>query len=149
MMKTRSLVSGIVLVLCATAILGCGKRETPEEHLSRLRRAHDIVPTGATTTFNEEGYPRLVVDLRVTNHSAERLDHLTVMVRVESTDGVERLAEPVTLDLSATRPGVGVQIAALIDNYGLADDDQVFVEILNDLGPEELRALPEFADLPQ
>ncbi len=148
-MHYRGLETIVVLILGALAVVGCGKRETPEEHLARLRRAHDIVPTGATTTFDKEGYPRLVVDLRVTNHSAERLDHLTVIVRVESSDGVERLSEPVTLDLSATRPGVGVQLAALIDNYGLADDDQVFVEILNDLGPEELRALPEFGDLPQ
>jgi len=148
-MKTRSLVTVTTMLLCTLAMLGCGKRETPEEHLARLRRAHDIVPTGATTTFDAEGYPRLVVDLRVTNQSAERLDHLTVMVRVVSSDGVERLNVPVTLDLSATRPGVGVQIAALVDNYGLADDDQVFVDVLNDLGPEELRALPEFADIPQ
>jgi hypothetical protein len=148
-MSCRKVVFAIVLVVSALTVAGCGKRETPEEHLARLRSAHDIVPTGATTIFDREGNPRLVVDLRVTNQSAERLDHLTVTVRVEDADGTERLARPVTLDLSDTRPGVGVQLAAIIDGYQLADDDQVFVEILGNLTPEELRALPEFADLPR
>jgi hypothetical protein len=149
MITCRRVLSAVVVLGCTLAVMSCGKRETPEEHLARLRGAHDIVPTGATTTFDRDGNPRLVVDLRVTNHSAERLDHLTVNVRVEGADGGERISQPVTLDLSSTRPGVGVQLAALIDGYALADDDQVFVEIPGGLTPEELRALPEFDDLPR
>lgn len=137
------------LTFIALAMVACGPRETPEQHLSRIRRAHDIIPTGATTVENAEGVPRLVVDLRITNKSAEPLAHLTIKVRVEDIEGKELLSTPVTLDLSNTRPGVGVQLAALIDNFRLEEQDQVMVEIEDGLTPEQLRALPEFADLPQ
>ena len=136
------------LSLIGLAVVACGPRETPEQHLSRIRRAHDIIPTGATTVENAEGMPRLVVDLRITNKSAEPLDHLTIRVRVEDIEGKELLSTPVTLDLSKTRPGVGVQLAALIDDFRLDEQDQVMVEIEDGLTPEQLRALPEFADLP-
>lgn len=148
-MQKNRLLRTAVFVLAASSFLACGPRETPEQHLNRLRKAHDIVPTGATTIFNALGDPTLVVDLRVTNQSAEKLDHLTIIVRVESADGAERLSQPVTLDLSTTRPGVGVQMAALIEDFELAEDDMVTVEITGDLTDEQLRSLPEFADLPQ
>ena len=83
------------------------------------------------------------------NQSAERLDHLTITVRVEDADGVKRLSQPVTLDLSTTRPGVGVQMAAMIPGFELEESEMVTVEIAGDLTDEELRSLPEFADLPQ
>ena len=139
-----------VLTLVALPMLvACGPRETPEQHLARVRRSHDIIPTGATTVENAEGMPRLVVDLRITNKSAEPLAHLTVRVRVENIDGRELLSKRVTLDLSKVRPGVGVQLAALIDDFRLDEQDQVMVEIEDGLTPEQLRALPEFADLDQ
>jgi len=138
-----------LLTLVAATLVACGPRETPEQHLNRLRKAHDIVPTGATTVRDKLGGAKLVVDLRVTNHSAEKLNSLTVNVRVEDVEGDERLFHPVTLDLSNTRPGVGVQMAAVIDDFELADDDMVTVEIAGDLTDEELRGLPEFADIPK
>ena len=137
------------LTLIALALVACGPRETPEQHLARIRRAHDIIPTGATTVENSEGLPRLVVDLRIANKSAEPLAHLTIRVRVEDIEGRELLSTPVTLDLSKVRPGVGVQLAALIDDFRLEEHDQVMVEIEDGLTPEQLRALPEFADLDQ
>ena len=147
-MRFSTLSRIFLLAFITFSLLACGPRETPEQHLSRIRRAHDIIPTGATTVENAEGMPRLVVDLRITNKSAEPLDHLTIRVRVENIDGQELLSTPVTLDLSNTRPGVGVQLAALIDDFQLGEQDQVMVEIEDGLTPEQLRALPEFADLP-
>ncbi len=145
--STLSRVSSLTLI--AFALVACGPRETPEQHLSRVRRAHDIIPTGATTVENAEGVPRLVVDLRITNKSAEALAQLTIRVRVENIEGRELLSRRVTLDLSKVKPGVGVQLAALIDDFRLDEQDQVMVEIEDGLTPEQLRALPEFADLDQ
>ena len=147
-MKFSTLSRIVILTLAAVATVACGPRETPEQHLARLRRAHDIIPTGATTVVNAEGVPRLVVDLRITNQSAEPLAHLTIRVRVEDIEGRELLSTPITLDLSEARPGVGVQLAALIDDFQLGDDDQVMVEVEDGLTGEQIRALPEFADLP-
>lgn len=138
----------VSLALIAVAAVACGPRETPEQHVARLRRAHNIIPTGATTVVNAEGMPRLVVDLRITNKSAEPLAHLTIRVRVENIEGHELLSTPITLDLSKARPGVGVQLAALIDDFQLSDEDQVMVEVEEGLTPEQIRALPEFKDLP-
>ncbi len=136
------------LALVTLTLVACGPRGTPEQHLARLRRAHDIIPTGATTVEDAEGRSRLVVDLRITNKSAEPLAHLTIRVRVESIEGEELLSKPVTLDLSKSRRGVGVQLAAVIDDFRLNEQDQVMVEVEDGLTPEQLRALPEFADLP-
>ena len=91
----------------------------------------------------------MVVDMRVTNQSAEPLGHLTILVRVEGIDGAEKLSHQATLDLTKTRPGVGVQLAALVDGFELAEDDMVTVEVEDGLSDEALRDLPEFADLPQ
>ena len=136
------------LALVTFALVGCGPRETPEQHLARLRRSHDIIPTGAATVTNSEGMPRLVVDLRITNQTDEPLAHLTIRVRVENIEGQELLSQLVTLDMAHARPGVGVQLAALIDDFGLDEQDQVMVEVEDGLTPEQLRSLPEFADLP-
>ncbi len=135
------------LLILGAALIGCGPRETPEQHLAKLRRAHTIVPTGATTVAGPEDAPRLVVDFRITNQGTEKLNHLTVRVRVEGPDGTERLSKRVTLDLSDVRPGVGVQMAALIDDFQLDENDQVTIEVEDGLSPEELRALPEFSDI--
>ncbi len=149
-MRFSTLSRLFVLTLVALPMLvACGPRETPEQHLARLRRAHDIIPTGATTVENAEGRPRLVVDLRITNKSAEPLAHLTIRVRVEDIEGKELLSTPVTLDLSKSRRGVGVQLAALIDDFRLSEEDMVMVEVEDGLTPEQLRALPEFSDLPR
>lgn len=147
-MRFSTLSRLVLLIAAAASMLACGPRETPEQHLARLRRAHNIIPTGATTVVNAEGMPRLVVDLRITNQSAEPLAHLTIRVRVENIEGHELLSTPITLDLSNARPGVGVQLAALIDDFQLSDEDQVMVEVEDGLTPEQIRALPEFADLP-
>ena len=48
-MKTSRLLRAAVLLLAGSSFLACGPRETPEQHLNKLRKAHDIVPTGATT----------------------------------------------------------------------------------------------------
>ncbi|MEN8165077.1 MAG: hypothetical protein ABFS37_13180 [Acidobacteriota bacterium] len=147
-MRFQSLFRFFLVTFIALTFLACGPRETPEQHLARLRRAHDIIPTGATSVEDSEGRSRLVVDLRITNKSAEPLAHLTIRVRVESIEGEELLSTPITLDLSESRRGVGVQLAALIDDFRLNEQDQVMVEVEDGLTPEQLRALPEFADLP-
>lgn len=136
--------ASILLIVLASA---CGPRETPEQHLARMRNGHEITPTGVIPSTDAAGEPRMIVDLRVTNKLVEKLNHLTILVRVTGADGSEKLLKPVTLDLSDCQPGVGAQMAAVIDGFALADDDQVSVEIARNLSPEELRALPEFQDL--
>lgn len=136
--------TAVLLVILASA---CGPRETPEQHLARLRNGHDIIPVGVIPATEPDGSPKMIVDLRITNKTSEQLDHLTVLVRVTGADGSEKLLKPMTLDLSDSRQGVGIQLAAVVHNFQLAEDDQVSVEIARNLSPEELRALPEFQDL--
>jgi len=137
----------VVAVLAVAAAAGCGRRETPEQRLARLRAAHEIVPVGFTTVTDAEGSPALVVDLRVVNHAAEPLPHLTVAVRVVGADGAVRVERRATLDLTRARPGVGVQLAARLPGVAVEEGEQVQVELENDLPPEVLRTLPEWADV--
>lgn len=148
-MRRFTITRSCVLLLAVAALSGCGPRKSPEQHLAEIRQAHDIIPTGAASVTDADGQPRMVVDLRVTNKSTEPLDHLTILVRVEDAEGNERLSRPMTLDLSEVRPGVGVQLAALVDGFDLDETDMVMVEVEENLSPEALRALPEFSDLPQ
>jgi hypothetical protein len=136
-----------MITLLAVLLAGCGPGETPEQHLERLRLAHEITPVGYTTIRTPDGQPVTVVDLRVVNHSDEPLDHLTVMVRVVGPDGTIIAERRATLDLSGARPGVGIQTAAQVPGLEVTDQDQVQVELESGLAPEVLHALPEWSDV--
>ena len=142
----QTMVRCAVLSLILVAVVGCGKRETPEQRLSTLRLNHEIIPVGVTT-LHADTDPTLMVDLDVVNKGAVPLAHLTVLVVVRGADGGERLSRRVTLDLDGARPGVGERRSALIPGFVMGEADEVFVEIESGLSPEELGALPEFADL--
>lgn len=146
-MASKTLFKFSLFFLLLGSLMACGPRETPEQHLARLRAGHDIVPTGVIPSTDAEGNARIIVDLRITNKTAEKLNHLTILVRVTGADNSEKLLKPVTLDLRDARPGVGLQLAAIVDGYTLAEDDQVAVEIARGLSPEQLRSLPEYNDL--
>ena len=141
---------GRMLLLAGVAmlLLACGNKETPEQHLDRLRGRFEITPLGYTTVHNPQtGEPSLVIDLRVVNQGTEKLDHLTVLVRVLPADGSAPITRRVTLDMANVRPGVGVQLSTTVPGLQVAEGDEVQVEIERQLTPEELRSLPEYKDL--
>lgn len=133
----------LALVLC----LSCGPDETPEQRLARLRDAHEIIPVAYTTIRDADDQPTLVIDLSITNHGTEPFPKLTVMVRVTGADGVEKLAQRVTLDLDDLRPGIGGRFSAGVPGFAASDDDEVQVEIENALPDDILRSLPEWQDV--
>jgi len=138
----------LLITLTATGLLtSCGPEETPEQRLERLRYNHVIYPVGTTTLHDEEGNPTLLVDLDIANQGTEPLSNLTVLIRVTGAGGVERLSQRVTVPLHDLRPGVGRQQDVRIPGFALEDDDEITVEIEKNLSPEELRGLPEFADV--
>lgn len=136
-----------MLTTLAVLLMGCGPKETPEQHLERIRLAHEITPVGYTTIHTPDGQPVTVVDLRVVNHSDEPLEHLTVMVRVVGPDGSITAERRSTLDLSGARPGVGIQTAARVPGLEVSDQDQVQVELESGLAPDVLHSFPEWSDL--
>ena len=135
-------------VMCCIllSLVSCGKKETPEQRLERLRFNHEIIPVGTVTLHPEEN-PTLMVDLQIINQGTEVLSYLTVLVRVNGIGGEERLKQRVTLDLEDVRPGIGERRAAMVEGFVLAEDDEVFVELEPNLSAEDLRSLPEFADV--
>jgi hypothetical protein len=139
---------GCAIVLAAVAgLLACGERETPEQRLAWLRSRHEIYPVGTTTIRDAAGLPSLLIDLQIANQGVHPLGRLTVLVRVQSASGQERLAQRVTLDLTGLRPGVGERRSARVDGFELAEDDQVFVELEANLPLEQIRALPEYSEV--
>jgi len=137
-----------LITLVATGLLtSCGPDETPEQRLDRLRYNHEIYPVGTTTLHDEDGNPTLLVDLNIANQGTEPLSNLTVLVRVRGAGGVERLAQRVTVPLLDLRPGIGRQQDVRIPGFALEEGDEITVEIEKDLSDEELRSLPEFADV--
>jgi hypothetical protein len=136
----------VLIAVCAT-LLSCGDKETPEQRVGRLRSLHEIFPAGVTTIRAEGEEPTLLIDVQVANQGTDPLAQLTVLVRVRGGDGQEKLSQRVTLDLADVRPGIGVRRTAKVPGYELADDDEVFVEIEANLSPEDVRSLPEFAEM--
>lgn len=144
----RSTIAVVVFALIATVFLtACGPEETPEQRLERLRYNHEIYPVGTTTLHDDEGNPTLLVDLNVANQGTEPLTALTVLVRVKDGLGNLRLEQRVTVPLEDLRPGIGRQQDVRIAGYALGEDDEITVEIEKNLAPEDLRSLPEFADV--
>ncbi len=143
-MKQRVQMPLLVAFVALVTLVGCGPRETPEQRLERIRHRHEIRPVGATTVRPPEGEPITVVDLDLTNKGVEKLDKLTVLVRIKGSDGSEKHSERVTLDLGGVRRGTGVQMAASLIGVELADDDEVLVELESNLTPEDLHTLPEW-----
>jgi hypothetical protein len=146
-MRVHSFGRVIVLLAVLATLLSCGDKETPEQRVARLRSMHEIFPVGATTIRAEGEEPTLLIDVQLANQGTEPLGQLTVLVRVSGGDGSEKLSERVALDLADVRPGIGVRRTAKVPGYELAEDDEVYVEIEANLPPEDLRTLPEFAEM--
>jgi hypothetical protein len=144
----RTTIAVVIIALIATVLLtSCGPEETPEQRLERLRYNHEIYPVGTTTLHDDEGNPTLLVDLNVANQGTEPLNALTVLVRVKDGLGNLRLEQRVTVPLDDLRPGIGRQQDVRIAGFALGENDEITVEIEKNLTPEDLRSLPEFADV--
>lgn len=146
-MRRTTNVAVLVALIACVSLAACGPEETPEQRLERLRYNHEIYPVGTTTLYDDDGNPTLLVDLNVANQGTEPLSRLTVLVRVTDGLGNQRLAQRVTIPLEDLRPGIGRQQDVRIPGFGLAEDDQITVEIEPNLPAEELRSLPEWADV--
>lgn len=144
----RSTIAAVIVAMIATAALtACGPEETPEQKLERLRYNHEIYPVGTTTLDADTENPTLLVDLNVANQGTEPLSSLTVLVRVKDGLGNLRLEQRVSVPLDDLRPGIGRQQDVRIAGFALGEDDEITVEIEKNLAPEDLRTLPEFADV--
>lgn len=147
MMRHFRRVGGLALVAAATVLLSCGEKETLEDRVQRLRSRHEIYPVAATTVYDSEKKPTLLVDVQIANQGTEPLAQLTVLVKVRGRDGSDKLSERVTLDLTDFRPGIGERRSATIPGFELAEDDEVLVELEGNLPIDEIRSLPEYRDL--
>ena len=146
-MRRPTLITLLIILIATVSLTACGPKETPEQRLERLRYNHVIYPVGTTTLHDDEGNPTLLVDLNVANQGTEPLTNLTVLIRVKSGLGNERLVQRVAVPLDDLRPGIGRQQDVRIAGFALEEDDEITVEIEKDLTPEDLRTLPEFADV--
>ena len=143
-MRLQNLFLASIIVLTATALVGCGEEVPPEQRLAQIRYNHEIFPVAAKTLYDAEGNPTLLVDLQVANQGGVALDQLTVLVTVLGPAGNTKNSERVTLDLEGVQPGIGARVSASLPGVELLDEDEVTVELESNLSPEELRELPEF-----
>jgi hypothetical protein len=146
-MRRFALITLLIATIATVFLTACGPEETPEQRLERLRYNHEIYPVGTTTLHDDEGNPTLLVDLNVANQGTEPLTALTVLVRVKDGLGNLRLEQRVTVPLEDLRPGIGRQQDVRIAGFALGENDEITVEIEKNLTPEDLRTLPEFADV--
>jgi len=146
-MRPRLYISVVVALVVLSLVMSCGPKKTPEQRLAELRMYHEIYPNAANTVYDTDGNPTLLVDLAVTNQGTVRLDHLTVLVRIRTVDGVEKVSQRVTLDLTNVRPGVGVQMAATLPGVELGENEELLVELESNLPSDVLHSLPEWTDV--
>jgi hypothetical protein len=145
----RIFVLTLAIAIAVVLLAACGDKETPEQRLARLRYNHEIYPVGAKTLYDADGNPTLLVDLQIANQGGEALDQLTVLIKVLGGDGAVKDAQRVTVDLEGVRPGIGARVSASLPGVELLEEDDVTVELESNLGPEELRQLPEYAAVAQ
>lgn len=136
-----------IVVLTAVGLVGCGKKVPPEQRLAQIRYNHEIFPVAAKTMYDAEGNPTLLVDLQVANQGGVPLSMLTVLVTVLDPAGAVKNSERVTLDLEGVQPGIGARVSASLPGVELLDEDEVTVELESNLSPEDLRQLPEYAEI--
>lgn len=117
--------------IAAVTLAGCAPRETAEQRVSRIRLDYEIRPTGFQPITLADGRSGLVVDMLILDKGKERLDHLTVLVRVVGPDGKARVTEPATLDTSDVLPGVTSQVSATVPGVELHEGESVTVELEN------------------
>lgn len=137
----------LALIAVAALLVSCGEKETPEQRTERLRSRHEIYPAGATTVYDADGQPQLVVDVQVANQGTEPLSKLTVMVKVVGADGAPRVSRRETLDLTGLRPGIGERRTVIVKGVQLEEGDEVFVELEANLPAEVVRQLPEYKEV--
>jgi hypothetical protein len=145
MLKKATL--AVIIILALIALVGCGEKETPEQKVERMRYSHEIIPVAATTLYDDEGQPTLLVDLQVTNKGGDALEQLTVLVRILDPTGAEKHRGRVTLNMADVRPGIGARVSATLAGAELLEEDEVMVELETNLPLEILRSLPEFAEV--
>jgi len=146
-MRLQEVLALSIVVLIAVGLVGCRKEVPPEQRLAQIRYNHEIFPVAAKTMYDAEGNPTLLVDLQVANQGGVPLSMLTVLVKVLDPKGKIKNAERVTLDLEGVRPGIGARVSASLPGVELLDEDEVTVELESNLSPEDLRQLPEFAEI--
>jgi hypothetical protein len=142
----RTAILVCALIVSAVILTACGEKETPEQRTERLRYNHEIFPVAVNTLYDADGNPTLLVDLQVANQGSDALSQLTVLVTILGADGQTKDSRRVTLDMEGVRPGIGARVSASLPGVELLEEDEVTVAIETGLTPDELRALPEFAE---
>jgi FtsP/CotA-like multicopper oxidase with cupredoxin domain len=137
----RRLVLGVAVALTACA---CGVRETPEQRVTRLRQQYEVKPTGFQPHAGPDGRPGLVIDMLVLDQGREGLKELTLVARLMSADGKERVAKPFTIDVSRLIPGVTSQVSAVVPDVELKSGETVTVELENEPPPAARSSYPEY-----
>lgn len=138
-----------VFILFSVALwaAGCGPKETHEQKINRLRRAHQVVPTAVQNRTTEEGV-QLVLDFTVVNTAREILPVLTVKVIIVDANGQDRTTHLVSLGTGELRPGVASQVTGFIPDERLGEGESVRVEVEGQVPASQQEAYPEFRGLP-
>lgn len=126
---------------------GCGPKETHEQRINRLRRAHQVIPTAVQNRTTAQG-DQLVLDFSVVNTAREPLPLLTVKVIVVDSKGQDRATHLLSLNTGGLRPGVASQVTGFIPNEKLEEGESVRVEVEGQVPSSQQATYPEFSKLP-
>ncbi|MGQ9835210.1 MAG: hypothetical protein ACUVRQ_04425 [Thermoanaerobaculaceae bacterium] len=133
--------------LAALWAAGCGPKETHEQRINRLRRAHQVIPTAVQNRTTAQGV-QLILDFTVVNTAREPLPVLTVKVIIVDPHGQDRATHLVSLDTGGLRPGVASQVTGFIPDEKLGEGESVRVEVEGQVPVSQQKAYPEFRRLP-
>ncbi len=139
----------LALLVVSALVAGCGKEETAEERVTRVRLQYEVEPDGFQPRQGSDGTPELVLSLRVVNTGRESLDALTVLVRVVAPSGEERAVRRLTLDTRGLRPGVSEQLSGVLPGVEFREGDTVLLEREVDPPGPERHLYPEYAATPR
>lgn len=136
-----------IFFLVVLWVAGCGPKETHEQRINRLRRAHQVIPTAVQNRTTLEG-SQLILDFTVVNTAREPLPVLTVKVIIVDANGEDRTTHLVSLETKDLRPGVASQVTGFLPDEKLGEGESVRVEVEGQVPASQQEAYPEFGRLP-
>lgn len=135
----------LVAIAAAVSPCACGRGETAEERVTRLRAAHRVQPDGFQPRRSSDGASELVISVLALNTGRERLPWLTILVHVQDAAGADRVAVRAPLDTSKLVPGVTTQLSAVVAGVEVGPQERVLVELEGQPPRHALAELPEYA----
>ncbi len=147
-MSASSCAGRLLLLLMAVLALGCfhPRPEKPKERIHRMRLQYRVSADWYENRVAKDGKPSLVMRLRCSNTGKDQLPLVTLLLHIRYFDGTERVAQPLTLDVSQVKPGAkNVPLVEVsVPGLEVREGELLALQMEDQPTEEEMKTYPEY-----